>query len=74
MECLNDLLIYNTYDVFGANDEDLVKLKNYIIADAKTDSIVDEPIVDGGRVIAFESLPVQYDQRSDAVVQNKVSP
>lgn len=70
LEGLEDLLIYNTYDVFGADDEDLKKLKNYIIADAKTDSIVDEPMVDGGRVIAYESLPVQYDQRSDAVVQN----
>lgn len=70
LEGLKDLLIYNTYDVYGANDEDLMKLKNYIIADAKTDSIVEEPIVDGARVIAYESLPVQYDQRSDAVVQN----
>ncbi len=70
LEGLKDLLIYNIYDVFDASESDLTKLKEGIIADVLTDEIVDNPYTEGMKYIAYESLPVQYDQRADAVMQN----
>lgn len=63
---LEDIVLYNVYDVFNADQEDITLLKRSILAEVVTDNVYDELDLQGKTYIAYESLPGQYDQRNDS--------
>lgn len=66
---LENVLIYNTYDIFGAEETDIKKLKEDILSEKVTDETFDSLDLEGKTYIAFENLPGQYDQRADSAMQ-----
>lgn len=70
---LNDdfsLIQYNIYDIYNADENDIDLLKKNVIAEAVTDEIFEElPLEEGQKVLAYEFLPGQYDQRADSAMQ-----
>ncbi|MDO5718231.1 MAG: phosphoribosylformylglycinamidine synthase [Tissierellia bacterium] len=69
IESLQGLLIYNIYDIFGADEKDLKKLKENILSEKVTDNVLDNLDLDEKKYIAYENLPGQYDQRADSAMQ-----
>ncbi|MFA6709038.1 MAG: phosphoribosylformylglycinamidine synthase, partial [Fusobacterium sp.] len=66
---LNDLRLYNIYDVFNCEDEDVSLLKSKVLSEVVTDNVYDKINLDGKNYIAIENLPGQYDQRADSAEQ-----
>lgn len=63
---IEKLTLYNIYDIFDADETDIVLLKSKVLAEVVTDNVYDEVDVEGKTYIAYESIPGQYDQRSDS--------
>ena len=66
IKSVEDVKLYNVYDVFNAEDSDISLLKEKVCAETVTDDVFDEIDLDGKTYIAYESLPGQYDQRNDS--------
>lgn len=65
-----NLIQYNIYDIYNADQEDIDLLKQNVIAEAVTDEIFEElPVGEEQKVLAYEYLPGQYDQRADSAQQ-----
>ena len=66
---LRDLRLYNVYDVFNCEDEDVALLKSKVLSEVVTDNVYDEINLEDKNYIAIENLPGQYDQRADSAEQ-----
>ncbi|MGL6167033.1 MAG: phosphoribosylformylglycinamidine synthase [Fusobacteriaceae bacterium] len=66
---LEKVEIYNTYDIFNCNSEELELLKTKILSEAVADEVFLEINLDGQNYLAIEFLPGQYDQRADSAEQ-----
>mgnify|MGYP001757810271 FL=1 len=65
-----EVAIYYLYDAFDATEEDLVALRESVVADSRVDELVELPApAELGNYLAVEPLPGQYDQRADAAEQ-----
>lgn len=62
-------VIYNIYDIYNADENDIDLLKKNVLAETVTDEIMEEPDTEGKLVLAYEYLPGQYDQRGDSAQQ-----
>ncbi|WP_297486955.1 phosphoribosylformylglycinamidine synthase [uncultured Cetobacterium sp.] len=60
--------LYNVYDIFNCEDEDIELLKHKVLSEVVTDDIF-ENIDLKENYIALEFLPGQYDQRADSASQ-----
>jgi phosphoribosylformylglycinamidine synthase len=66
---LQRAILYNVYDIFNGDENDLALLKAKVLSETVTDEIFDEVDVEGNNYIAYEYLPGQYDQRADSAQQ-----
>ncbi|MFK4785696.1 phosphoribosylformylglycinamidine synthase [Fusobacterium sp. MFO224] len=66
---LSDLRLYNVYDVFNCDNEDIELLKSKVLSEIVTDNVYDNIDLTGKNYIAIENLPGQYDQRADSAEQ-----
>ncbi|MEF9933084.1 MAG: phosphoribosylformylglycinamidine synthase [Cetobacterium sp.] len=66
---LSKIEIYNVYDIFNANSEDITLLKTKVLSEPVTDFVYDELHLSGLNYLALEFLPGQYDQRADSAQQ-----
>ncbi|NMA67313.1 MAG: phosphoribosylformylglycinamidine synthase [Clostridiaceae bacterium] len=68
---LEELRILQRYDIEGINDLDYEKAKKIVLSEPPVDFVYEEKIQinEDERLIAFEYLPGQYDQRADTVAQ-----
>ena len=66
IDSVKHVVLYNVYDVFNADDQDIHLLKTKVLSEVVTDNVYEELDLTGKTYIAFESLPGQYDQRSDS--------
>lgn len=65
---IQNVKVYNVYDIFGLNDEEFSKVVNNTFVDPVTDILHEEnPAKD--LHFATEFLPGQYDQRADSAQQ-----
>ena len=69
LEGLNGVTLYNTYDVFHADENDIELLKKKVLSEVVTDDVFDSVDLEGKTYIAYECLPGQYDQRADSAQQ-----
>ena len=60
------LSLYNVYDIFNADENDIALLKSKVLSEVVTDEVFDELDLSGKTYVAYESLPGQFDQRADA--------
>lgn len=63
------LEMYVIYDIFNADPNDIDLLEANVIAEPAVDEVLTEIDTTGKRVLAFEYLPGQYDQRADSAMQ-----
>ncbi len=63
---VSDVTLYNVYDIFNADESDIVLLKTKVLSEVVTDEVYDNLDLVNKTYIAYESLPGQFDQRSDA--------
>lgn len=61
--------LYNVYDVFNCDEEDVKLLKTKVLSEIVTDNVYDEIDLAGKTYVAIENLPGQYDQRADSAEQ-----
>ena len=61
--------LYNIYDVFNCDDDDVALLKNRVLAEPQTDNVYENISLENKIYLAVEFLPGQYDQRSDSAEQ-----
>ncbi len=61
--------LYNVYDVFNCDEEDVKLLKTKVLSEIVTDNVYDEIDLTGKTYVAIENLPGQYDQRADSAEQ-----
>lgn len=61
--------LYNVYDVFHGDDNDIALLKEKVLSEKVTDEVYDKVDLEGKTYIAYECLPGQYDQRADSAQQ-----
>lgn len=66
---IEEIDLYNVYDIFNCTDEDLNLLKNRVLSEPVTDDVYEEVSLDGKKYLAMEFLPGQYDQRADSAEQ-----
>ncbi|MDP0492865.1 MAG: phosphoribosylformylglycinamidine synthase [Fusobacterium sp. JB021] len=66
---LRNLRLYNVYDVFNCENEDIELLKSKVLSEIVTDNVYDEVDLIDKNYIAIENLPGQYDQRADSAEQ-----
>lgn len=66
---LSQIEIYNVYDVFNADAEDIELLERKVLSEPVTDQVFGEVNLDGKLYLAVEYLPGQYDQRADSAQQ-----
>ncbi|HHW45697.1 MAG TPA: phosphoribosylformylglycinamidine synthase [Clostridiales bacterium] len=68
---IQQLRIFNRYDVEGLSDEDFLLSRNTIFSEPNVDTVYDEELdlPDEWNVFAVELLPGQYDQRADSAAQ-----
>ncbi|MCQ5121696.1 phosphoribosylformylglycinamidine synthase [Massilicoli timonensis] len=69
MAQLKNVILYNVYDVFHADEHDMELLKSKVLSEAVTDQVFDELSLAGKTYVAYECLPGQYDQRADSAQQ-----
>ncbi|MCW3161030.1 phosphoribosylformylglycinamidine synthase [Chryseobacterium oryctis] len=65
---IQNVKVYNVYDIFGLNEEEFKKVVNSTFVDPVTD-ILHEENPANGVYFAMEFLPGQYDQRADSAQQ-----
>ena len=61
--------LYNVYDIFNCDEEDIKLLKTKVLSEPVTDNVYDEIDLEGKTYVAIENLPGQYDQRADSAEQ-----
>jgi len=61
---LKELRLINVYDLFGFSDELLSKTRHGVFGEVVTDEVSDGFDAHGGRTLAIECLPGQFDQRA----------
>lgn len=61
--------LYNIYDIFNADENDIELLKKNVCSEVVTDVVYDSVDLEGKRYLAHEFLPGQYDQRADSAMQ-----
>lgn len=66
---LSSVTLYNVYDIYHADDNDLQLLKSKVLSEIVTDEVYDEIDLSGKTYVAYECLPGQYDQRADSAQQ-----
>ncbi len=66
---LSGVTLYNVYDVFNCDDQDIALLKAKVLSEIVTDEVFDEVDLTNKQYIAYECLPGQYDQRADSAQQ-----
>lgn len=66
IKSITNVVLYNVYDIFNADESDIHLLKTKVLSEVVTDEVYDTLDLEGKTFIAFESLPGQFDQRSDA--------
>lgn len=66
---VSSLQLFNVYDIFNADEQDVTLLKQRVLSEVVTDEVLDELSLEGKTYIAMECLPGQYDQRSDSAQQ-----
>lgn len=66
---LNHVVLYNIYDVYHADKQDLELLKTKVLSETVTDEVFDEVSLQERCYVAYECLPGQYDQRADSAQQ-----
>lgn len=66
---LEKVELYNIYDVFNCDDEDVKLLKTKVLSEIVTDNVYDSVDLEGKTYVAIENLPGQYDQRADSAEQ-----
>lgn len=66
---VTSLQLFNIYDVFHADDQDIALLKQRVLSEVVTDEVLNDLALEGKSYIAMEYLPGQYDQRSDSAQQ-----
>lgn len=66
---LEEIKIYNVYDIFNCTEEDIEILKVKVLSEIVTDNIYEEINLTDEIYIAVENLPGQYDQRADSAEQ-----
>jgi phosphoribosylformylglycinamidine synthase len=71
IKSLSDLRILNRYDVEGIEESVFEQCRNTVFSEPQLDHVYGENFREsgGGTVFAVESLPGQYDQRSDSCAQ-----
>ncbi|MDR1655005.1 MAG: phosphoribosylformylglycinamidine synthase [Treponema sp.] len=71
VKSLSDLRILNRYDVEGIEESVFEQCRNTVFSEPQLDHVYGENFREfgGGIVFAVESLPGQYDQRSDSCAQ-----
>lgn len=65
---IQNVKVYNVYDIFGLNDGEFEKVVNSTFVDPVTDILIEENPAKGTH-FALEFLPGQYDQRADSAQQ-----
>lgn len=66
---IRSVQIYNIYDIFNADENDIMILKESVLAEVVTDNVYEELKLDACKYLAYEPLPGQYDQRADSANQ-----
>lgn len=66
---LHNVILYNIYDIYNADSQDLELLKTKVLSEAVTDEVFDEVSLKDCCYVAYECLPGQYDQRADSAQQ-----
>ena len=61
--------LYNIYDIFNADENDIQLLKKNVCSEVVTDVVYDSINLEGKKYLAYEYLPGQYDQRADSTMQ-----
>lgn len=61
--------LYNIYDIFNADENDIQLLKKNVCSEVVTDVVYDSINLEGKKYLAYEYLPGQYDQRADSAMQ-----
>ena len=64
-----NLRLFNIYDIFDIEEEDYEKAKKTVFTEVVTDTLSEEIDLEGKTVVVWETLPGQYDQRSDSAMQ-----
>jgi len=65
---IQNVKVYNVYDIFGLNEGEFEKVVNSTFVDPVTDILIEENPAKGIH-FALEFLPGQYDQRADSAQQ-----
>lgn len=60
---------YVIYDIYNIEEDVLEKAKNTVFSEVMIDEVFEEVDTNGVDFVAFETLPAQYDQRSDSAMQ-----
>ncbi|MBE6036379.1 MAG: phosphoribosylformylglycinamidine synthase [Clostridiales bacterium] len=69
IESLQDLRMFNRYDVEDLDADVLERCKNIVFAEPQVDRVTTELPADANAVFAVEYLPGQFDQRADSCAQ-----
>ena len=66
---LKDLKTYVIYDLYNISEDLYQKAKERVFSEIMTDQAFEDLDLSGKTYIAYETLPAQYDQRSDSAMQ-----
>ena len=66
---LKNIDTYVIYDIYDISDDLFEKAKNRVFAEVMIDEVFDQVDLNGKSYIAYETLPAQYDQRSDSAMK-----
>ncbi len=71
MKAVEDIRIFNRYDVLGLSDSEFARARELVLSEPPVDSVYEEelPALPGYHLFAVELLPGQYDQREDFAEQ-----
>lgn len=64
-----ELVQYNIYDIFDADENDIELLKKNVCSEVVTDTVSEHVDLENKTYLAYEYLPGQYDQRADSAMQ-----
>ncbi len=66
IDSVTNVSLTNVYDIFNGDEMDVELLKTKVLSEVVTDEVSTSIDLEGKTYIAYESLPGQFDQRSDA--------
>jgi len=69
IEGVEQVRLYNRYDVEGLSEELFHYAKTTVFSEPQLDNVSDEVTAEGATVFAVEYLPGQFDQRADSAAQ-----